>query len=175
MYRNWTASCARQAPPEPPAPRPPSVGWAEKYRRMSAPEAVEATPARPPEPVRGPGEMTWGELAAALRWKVEETLDRLNEAIKDALIDGEFPLPPDDDWEDGRPLAPLSRERFVEAMRPRIEEALRGMADSLNENGGADRVGELLEALLHDALRTGLEMRSNPPAAGALAGQESLS
>jgi hypothetical protein len=73
-----------------------------------------------------------------------------------------------------RPLAPLSREGFVEAMRPRIEEALRGMGDSLNESGGADRVGDLLEALLHDALQTGLEMRLHPPPADAPVLQESL-
>jgi hypothetical protein len=116
--------------------------------------------------------MTWGELAAALHHKVDETLDRLNDAIKDALIDGE--LPAEDDSPNARPLVPLVPERFVEAMRPHIEDALRGMADSLNESGGADRVGELLEALLRDALQTGLDMRSAPEPAGSLVAQESL-
>src|SRR5690348_1544400 len=118
--------------------------------------------------------MTWGELAAALRRKVDETLDRLNEAITDAMMDGEFPFPCEDDSGESRPPAPLSREEFVAVMRPRIEEALRGMADSLNESGGADAVGELLEALLRDALQTGLEMRARPQAADSLIGQDSL-
>jgi hypothetical protein len=159
-------------PPPAPAPaRPPSVGWAEKYRRINAPETG---PEGTAEPAGRPGEMTWGELAEALRHKVDETLDRLNEAIKDALIDGELPLPADGDAEDPRPLTPLSQEGFIEAMRPRIEEALRGMADSLNESGAAERVGDLLEALLHDALQTGLEMRLHPPPADAPVPQESL-
>jgi hypothetical protein len=163
VRRPWVGS------PQPPAPSPPSVGWAEKYRRMSAPGRAETT-----EPAGSQGEMTWAELAAALRQKVDETLDRLNEAIKDALMDGDFPFPSEDDSGESRPLAPLSREQFVEVMRPRIEEALRGMADSLNDSGGADAVGELLETLLRDALQTGLEMRAHPPAADSLVPQESL-
>lgn len=142
--------------------RPSPVAWAEKYRRMNDPEAPGPAPEGLMEPAGRPGEMTWGELAAALHRKVDETLDRLNEAIKDALIDGELPDGAEDDYPNARPLVPLVPERFVEAMRPRIEDALRGMADSLNESGGADRVGALLEALLRDALQTGLEMRGHP-------------
>jgi hypothetical protein len=162
--------------PQPPAPAAsqPSVGWAEKYRRMSAPETTAPVREGTTGPAGGSGEMTWGELVAALRRKVDETLDRLNDAIKDALIDGELPVPSDDDAQGARPLAPLSREQFIEAMRPRMEEALRGMADSLNESGGADAIGELLEALLRDALQTGLEMRANPQTADSLVPQESL-
>jgi hypothetical protein len=118
--------------------------------------------------------MTWGELAAALRRKVDETLDRLNEAVKDALIDGSLPGPSEDDPPEPRSDAPLSREEFVEVMRPRIEEALRRMADSLNESVGAGAVGELLEILLRDALQTGLEMRANLQAGDSLVPQESL-
>jgi hypothetical protein len=156
-------------PPQPPAPSPPSVGWAEKYRRMSA--GVCAGTA---EPAGSQGEMTWGELAAALHRKVDETLDRLNEAIKDALMDGDFPFPSEDDSGESRPPAPLSREEFVAVMRPRIEEALRGMADSLNDSAGADAVGEWLEALLRDALQTGLDMRARPQTADSLVPQDSL-
>jgi hypothetical protein len=118
--------------------------------------------------------MTWGELAAALHRKVEETLDRLSDAIKDALLDGVLLFPSEEDAPDARSLAPLSRERFVEVMRPRIEEALRGMADSLNESDSTDRMGDLLEALLCDALRTGLEMRTNPQSADAPVPEEAL-
>ena len=162
--------------PQQPAPAasPPSVGWAEEYRRMSAPDTTASGGEGLTQAAGAPGEMTWGELAAALRRKVDETLDRLNEAIKDALIDGDLPFPSEDDSGEPRPLAPLSREEFVEVMRPRIEEALRGMADSLNESGGADAVGELLEALLRDALQTGLETRARPQTADSLVPQDSL-
>jgi hypothetical protein len=157
----------------PPRSVPPSLGWAEKYRRLSGTDPVEVPPADQPERVGDPDQITWGELATALHRKVDETLDRLADVIKDTLLDCELPGGSEDDQASG-PLMPLSRERFVETMRPRIEDALRGMADSLNESGGADRVGELLEALLRDALHTGLEMRRHPPSDGSLFPQKSL-
>jgi hypothetical protein len=154
--------------------RQPSVDWAGKYRRMIAPETTAPGSAAPAAPDGAPGEMTWGELAAALRRKVDETLDRLNEAVKDALIDGSLPGPSEDESPEPRSQVRLSPEQFVDVMRPRIEEALRRMADSLNETGGADAVGALLEALLTEALLTGLEMRANPQTADSLVPQESL-
>jgi hypothetical protein len=164
----------RRLPPTPSPPnRPPlatPLGWAEKYRRLSGSFPDEQSPGASGEGTGGK-EMTWAELAAALHRKVDDTLERLADTIKDTLLDGQLPASEDD--AETAPVVPVARERFVEAMRPRIEEALRGMADSLNERRDADAVGELLEALLRDALQTGLAMR-RPPADGSLRPQESL-
>jgi hypothetical protein len=90
--------------------------------------------------------------------------EQLADAVKDAILDWE--LTPS--GEDGPPddLLPMSPPLFVEAMRPRAEEALRRLAVAIND-APPDQVSELIQGpvaklfvdLLREAVLIGVQMR----------------
>jgi hypothetical protein len=80
---------------------------------------VMATPASP-----------WSRVAGSMRRRVDGAIDRMADAIKEALLDG-FDLS-DEEGEPPAPLVTLAPERFVEQMRPRVEKTLRQVAEVLN-------------------------------------------
>jgi hypothetical protein len=119
------------------------------------------------------------------RAQVDEMIDRMADAVKDALVDWDW-CPPDEAGEGGTaPLPPLSAEQFVDAMRPRVEEALRRVAACLNEGPGPDlsaaaeeRVLDHFGRLCSEALEVGRNLREDaaetPPMVAAPCGTWAL-
>jgi hypothetical protein len=116
----------------------------------------------------------------ALRHRVEEMLERLGDALHDAILDAGWRDRPDGSGLPQEPLPSMSREAYCAALRGKVEAALRRVAEILNAApGGAleaadeQRLGELFVGLQREALELGLEMRLEeweanlPPALGA--------
>jgi hypothetical protein len=109
---------------------------------------------------------SWTKLAAAMRDKAEETLDRLADAIKDSVIDWERaePMPgerPVLDW-----LPPVPEERLAEALRDRLADALHRLAEAVNEVRPGDprtatreELCEQFAALAWEAFEVGVQLR----------------
>jgi hypothetical protein len=98
-----------------------------------------------------------------MRQRMDAAMDHMADVIKDALLDGlEFS---DDEDVPVAPLHPLSSEQFVEAMRPRVERALRQVADILNdalyESPAAteEATGEVFSELWLEALQVAAQAR----------------
>jgi hypothetical protein len=109
---------------------------------------------------------SWEKAARSLRDRVEETLDRWSEAVKDAILDWD---PDDEPTEPPLPLEelpPLAPEQFVEALRGPVEETLRQVAETINAAptghlvaASEDRLTELFADLWCEALRVGIQLR----------------
>jgi hypothetical protein len=101
-----------------------------------------------------------------MRDRVEEMLERVAEAVKDALLDWEM----DEDGTNGQPglyeLPPLEPAVFVETLRAKMEDVLWRMAEAVNEAptgrilaASEESVRSLLTDLYREALELGLQMR----------------
>jgi len=73
----------------------------------------------------------WSHAAHCMRQRVDAAMDHMADVIKDALLDG-LELADDDDVP-AAPVVPLSPDEFVEQMRPRVERAMRQVAQILND------------------------------------------
>jgi hypothetical protein len=105
-------------------------------------------------------------LADVLRGSGPGAIERLSEALMHLLIDWELPGEVSDAEPLPEHLPPLDAQEFVEALRDRVEQTLRGMAAAINAApGGAivdaseERIAELLGELWADALALGVQMR----------------
>lgn len=73
----------------------------------------------------------WSRTARGMRRRVDAAMDRMADLIKNALLDG-----PEFSDEDEAPTAPLVEivpDEFAARMRPRVERALRQVAEVLND------------------------------------------
>ena len=110
---------------------------------------------------------SWHPLSATRSW-LDETLDRLADAVKDALLDWEWE---NDEWEglpSPRDLPPVNEKEFLDVLRFQTEQTLRDVAATVNEirpgvgwQRGQRLVAERLAELARDAFAVGLQMRLN--------------
>src|SRR5262249_18314937 len=126
-------------------------------------------PPRPQEPVmNSPFSSSWHPSPASLRSWIDDTLNHLADAVKDAMLDWDFD---DDEWADLPPpqyLPPLSEAEFLAALRGQTERALKDVAAGVNEvrpgvgwQCGQNVVAESLAELAQEAFAVGLQMRLN--------------
>jgi hypothetical protein len=102
------------------------------------------------------------QLLQALGYR-DGLFEQLADAVKDAILDWELTPGADGPPED---LLPMSPPLFVEALRPRIDEALRRLADAINDVP-PEQAGDLLNGpvakvfaeLLRDAVLLGVQLR----------------
>jgi hypothetical protein len=111
--------------------------------------------------------LSWSQFLQDFSWKVDAALEQAADAIKDAILDWSAPA------EGAKTLEPLqlpalSREAFAQAMRARVEESLKRVADAINEaprgevvDASQERVQDLFAELCCEALLLGLRMRAN--------------
>jgi hypothetical protein len=111
-------------------------------------------------------------LAASLRTRADQAMERMADAVRDALLDWntDDDLPPDVARE---PLPPVEPGRFVEVLRPEVEQTLAALAEVLNEApdarsipAGEPEVRRLLEGLIRQALERGRQLRIDAAVAG---------
>lgn len=107
---------------------------------------------------------TWGRLAQEFHDKLEETLERLADLVKDLMLDGgrrpsASGLLPD-------ALPPVPPEALVRALRDRAEAALRQAAEAVNAGrpgeplgAGQERVADVFLTLAREAFEIGLRLR----------------
>jgi hypothetical protein len=120
------------------------------------------------------------------RHKAAETVDQAADVIKDAILDwGPFTesahgrSAPEEGKE---PLPSLDQEEFIDALRGRLEETLRRVAEAINDAptgeaiaGDEKRVGNLVADFVCDALALGLQMRADAEAGRRVPGASSRS
>lgn len=110
----------------------------------------------------------WDRFVGRVRDRIEDTVERVADAIKDFLLDAGTA----EDADFTRPAAedppPFSREDFLAALRPRVEETLGRLADVLNETPGGqlsaaceEHLTNLFARLWCEALQLGQQMRSD--------------
>jgi hypothetical protein len=117
----------------------------------------------------------WDKFVGEVRDRIEATLERMADSIKDLLLDAgeyadaDFTQPVAED------LPPLPKEAFLAALRPRIEETLGQLADALNEMPSGklsaireEHLAELLVRLWCEGLELGQQMRSDAANTGLL-------
>jgi hypothetical protein len=114
--------------------------------------------------MKSPSPPTWGHLAQEFHDKLEETLERLADLVKDLMLDGgrrpaSAGLLPDD-------LPPVPPEALVRALRDRAEAALRQAAEAVNAVGpgehlgaGQEQVADVFLSLAREAFEIGLRLR----------------
>ncbi len=107
---------------------------------------------------------SFGKIVGDARHTVEAALERAADAVKDAVLDWMTEDEPPADAVDELP--PLDREVFAEALRGRLDETLRQVADAINAAptgavvaASQERVHDLFVALWCEALELGLRMR----------------
>src|SRR5436309_3217880 len=108
----------------------------------------------------------WDRFVGGVRDRIEDSLERMADAIKDFLLDAGEARDADTTQPLAEDLLPLSREAFIAALRPRVEETLGHLADALNETPGGqlsaardERLTDLFARLWCDALELGQQMR----------------
>lgn len=108
------------------------------------------------------------QLLEALGYR-DGLFDQLADAVKDALLDWDV-APQAGDASD---LLPMASADFVEAMRPKVDEVLRRLADAINEappERAADilkgPVAALFSVLLREAIFRGMQLRVEATEAG---------
>jgi hypothetical protein len=107
---------------------------------------------------------TWGRLAQEFHDKIEETLQRLADLVKDLMIDGDRRPPADGRLPDALP--PVPPEALVRALRDRAEAALRLAAEAVNDvrpgeplGAGQERVADVFLELAREAFEIGMLLR----------------
>src|SRR4051812_11436530 len=107
--------------------------------------------------------------------RVEATLERLADSIKDLLLDGFESEAVDAPQATAEDLPPLSKEAFLAALRPQIEATFGQLADALNETPRGrlpaaceERLTDLFAQLWCAALEVGEQMRSDATSAAPL-------
>ncbi|MBY0523703.1 MAG: hypothetical protein K2R98_09895 [Gemmataceae bacterium] len=103
-----------------------------------------------------------------------DSLERVADAIKDAILDWELPETDDSDVSPLDALQPMAPADFIEAMRPRIEETLLKVADAINEAptgqllaASEARVTDLILEMALESLQVGLRLRLEATQAGS--------
>jgi hypothetical protein len=109
---------------------------------------------------------SWHPRRGSLWNRIDDTLDRWADAVKDALLDWELD---DDEWRTLPPeteLPALDEEEFLAALRGRTEQALREVADVVNAlppgagwQRGQQAVAAILAELTRDTFAAGLQLR----------------
>jgi hypothetical protein len=105
----------------------------------------------------------WSRTARGMRQRVDAAMDRMADLIKNALLDG--PEFFDEDEVSAAPLIEMDPDEFAARMRPRVEQALRQVAEVLNEAPDqppaliAEATCDLFTDLGIEALKVAAEMR----------------
>jgi len=109
---------------------------------------------------------SWERFVDAMRSQLDQRMERMADAIKDALLDWSTPEEEEGGAAEGPALSPLCPDQFVEALRGNLEETLRRVAGVLNEtpdgrlSGAAgDHICELVAQFVSESLEVGLRMR----------------
>jgi hypothetical protein len=167
-------------------PAPATGNWVEKFRRLrsgsagpscaaneSLAAANQETPAGAAEPSPA---ASWDERVRLMQAKLDQTLERVADAVKNSLLEWDL-LPPELRGPQNSldHLPPVAREEFADALRGRVEETLRRVADAVNEGSHEEQVRILLAELLWDAVDAGVRLRSRAVEPASSASSESSS
>ena len=116
-------------------------------------------------------------LGESVRSSVAETLERLADAIRDAMLDSSWAEGPEADGP-GPPLPSMDVNHFVELMRGKVEETLRKAGQIINDAptgevaaASAGQLDDLFGELSHLAVMLGLQLRLEAAEVEAAPGQ----
>jgi len=115
----------------------------------------------------------WKKFLDSLRHRVEESLERMADVIKDAILDWEVGMDAAAERLPLEELPPMAPARFVEAMRDKVDAILWSVAEAINDAptghivaASEEQIGKLLEELWCEALRQGVQQRIDAAQSG---------